>query len=407
VSTRRAVPLGLAVLLAFLSVLSPFSIDTFFPALRSMQAEFGVSPLQIQQTVTAYLLPYAIFSLVHGPLSDAIGRRPVVIAGLTAYSLASFACAFTPGFYSLLAFRAVQGMTAGAGMAVGRAVVRDLYDGPEAQRLSNAVTMFFSIAPAIAPVLGGWLYVAFGWRSVFFFLALLGCSILLASWRQLAETLPPEARLPVHAGTLVAQSWQIACNREFLLLACASGLCFCSIMSFIGAAPAIVLDHWHLAPTQFAALFLPVILGFLLGAFASSRMAGRYTSHGQVHIGFGLCIGGAFGGVLLHALLPDPPLVLQQVQFLLQAVGVQCIVPVLTLRMLDLYPGARGSAASVQAFTSLMLTSFAVGVLAPLLGGSMLEVVSGSLGASLLSLGLWILADRADRADRAARRHAA
>jgi DHA1 family bicyclomycin/chloramphenicol resistance-like MFS transporter len=389
------------VLLAFLSILSPFSIDTFFPALRTMQAEFGVTALQIQQTVTAYLLPYAIFSLVHGPLSDALGRRPVVIVGLGAYAIASFACAFAPGFQTLLAFRAVQGMTAGAGMAVGRAVVRDLYDGPEAQRLSNAVTMFFSIAPAIAPVLGGWLFVAFGWRSVFLFLALLGCSILFASWWQLPETLPPERRLPVHAGALAAQSWRIARNPEFLLLACASGFSFCSIMTYIGAAPAIVLDHWGLAPTQFAALFIPVVGGFLIGALASSRMAGRYTSGRQVRLGFGLAIGAALSGVLLHALLRTPPLLLQQLQFFIGAFGVQCIAPVLTLRMLDLYPEARGSAASVQSFVMLLLSSFSVGVLAPLLGASMLLIMLGSLGASLLSLGLWSIARQVSRAAEA------
>ena len=151
---RQAVPLGLAALLALLSMISPFSIDTFFPSFRAMQAEFDVSALTMQQTLTAYMIPYAIMSLVHGPLSDALGRRVVVIWGLMLYALASLACTFSSSFAALLVFRALQGMTAGAGLTVGRAIVRDLYEGPEAQRLMNAVTMIFSVAPALAGRLG-------------------------------------------------------------------------------------------------------------------------------------------------------------------------------------------------------------------------------------------------------------
>ena len=148
-AARNAVPLGLAAVLALLSMVSPFSIDTFFPSFRAMQAEFRLSDLSIQQTLTAYMLPYAVMSLVHGPLSDAFGRRVIVLWGLSLYALASLACAFAPSFYALLAFRALQGMTAGTGLTVGRAIIRDLYDGPEAQRLMSAVTMIFSVAPAI------------------------------------------------------------------------------------------------------------------------------------------------------------------------------------------------------------------------------------------------------------------
>jgi len=151
VNSRAAAPIGLAALLAGLSMLSPFSIDTFFPSFRAISAEFSLSTLEIQQTLTAYLLPYAFMSLVHGPLSDALGRRPVVLAGLVLYAAASLACALAPGFGTLLAFRAMQGMTAGAGFTVSRAIVRDLYEGPQAQRLMALITMIFGLAPAVMP----------------------------------------------------------------------------------------------------------------------------------------------------------------------------------------------------------------------------------------------------------------
>ncbi|MFO1425817.1 MAG: multidrug effflux MFS transporter [Steroidobacteraceae bacterium] len=401
-TAQRAVPTGLAMLLALMSILSPFSIDTFFPALRNMQVEFGVDALQIQQAVTAYMLPYAIFSLLHGPLSDALGRRPVVLAGMGLYALASLACALAPGYGALLAFRATQGITAGAGMAVGRAVVRDLYDGPEAQRLANRVTMFFALAPAIAPIVGGWLFVAFGWRSIFVFLALLGAAVCTATWRMLPETLPPERRLPIHPLVLATQSWRVASHGEFLLLAIAGGLSFCSMITYVGAAPAIVLDHWGLGPTDFAALFVPGIGGMLLGAFLSSRMAGRLSPARQLRIGYAASVAAGLLAALLDVLLPHPPMVLQQALFAACSISVQLVTPVLMLRMLDLFPQARGSAASVQSFLSLLLSSSFMGVIAPLVSHSMFGIALASLCASILSAGGTLLAARLARAHAAA-----
>ena len=385
----RAVPIGLAALLAALSILSPFSIDTFFPAFRAMQAEFRIDALTIQQTLTAYLLPYALMSLVHGPLSDAFGRRPVVLWGLALYALASLACAFAPGFAALLAFRALQGITAGAGMTVGRAVVRDLYDGPEAQRLMNAVTMFFSIAPALAPVLGGILFVAFGWRSVFVLLTVLGVAVGLACLWLLPETHPPARRVAFDVRSLAMTAWGIARHREFLMLAVAGGVNFAAVLMYVGSAPAIVLDRWGLSETQFAALFVPIIGGFLFGAIISSRMAGRIAPARQALLGFVLSLLGSAATVSLNLLVTQAPLLLQQVLLTITTLGVQFVVPVLTVRMLDLFPDVRGSAASVQSFAALLFSCAAIGVLAPLLQGSLVALGVASMLAALTSLALW------------------
>ena len=210
--------LGLAALLAFLSMLSPFSLDTFFPSFPAIAQEFSLSALQLQQTLTAYLVPYGLTMLLHGPLSDAYGRRRTILVGVSLYTVASIACASAQGFGALLVFRALQGATAGAGMVVARAVVRDLYSGHEAQRLMSLITMLFGFAPAVAPVIGGWVHVAFGWRAVFVFLVLLGLATVLISWWRLPETHPPERRFAFQFGTLISLSWRIVSHREFLLL---------------------------------------------------------------------------------------------------------------------------------------------------------------------------------------------
>lgn len=392
---RQAVPLGLAALLALLSMISPFSIDTFFPSFRAMQAEFDVSALTMQQTLTAYMIPYAIMSLVHGPLSDALGRRVVVIWGLMLYALASLACTFSSSFAALLAFRALQGMTAGAGLTVGRAIVRDLYEGPEAQRLMNAVTMIFSVAPALAPVLGGWIHAVFGWRAVFFFLFALGVAIVLASWWRLPETLPPQRRMPLALGPLVRTTARILANREFLTMSVAAGFNMGAVLFFIGSAPSIVLDDWHLSETQFHWLFVPVIGGFLVGAILSGRMAGRVPSARQVRFGYLSTAFGSGCAALLHATWPGgPPILLQQLLMAVGSVGVQLVFPVLTLRILDMFPASRGAAASAQTFVQLLVASSMMGLAVPMLGGALQWVTLCSALAALTSLLLWTLASR-------------
>jgi len=389
-AVRNAVPLGLAAVLALLSMISPFSIDTFFPSFRAMQAEFSLSDLSIQQTLTAYMLPYAVMSLVHGPLSDAFGRRPIVLWGLSLYALASLACAFAPSFYALLAFRALQGMTAGTGLTVGRAIIRDLYDGPEAQRLMSVVTMIFSVAPAIAPLIGGWIHVAFGWRAVFGFLAVLGVAVVFASWVKLPETLPPARRTAASFGGLAALSWRIMRTREFVMLALAGGLNFGAVLAYVGSAPAIVLDNWKLTETQFHWLFIPVIGGFTIGALLSGRMAGRLSQSRQVALGFATTIGTSGLAAVLHATLDaPPPIPLQQLLLVTSSIGVQLVFPVLTLRVLDMFPANRGSAASVQTFIQLLVASAIIGFVAPAIHGSMLWLTFGSTVAAIVAAFLY------------------
>jgi DHA1 family bicyclomycin/chloramphenicol resistance-like MFS transporter len=394
VSARRAVPLGLATLLASLAMVSPFAIDTFFPSLRAMQAEFGVSELAIQQTLTAYLIPYALTSLLHGPLSDALGRRVVVLWCIGLFTLASVLCALAPDFGTLLAFRAMQGATAGAGWTVGRAVIRDLYEGPEAQRLMSAVTIIFSLAPAIAPVVGGWIHVGYGWRAVFWLLAALGLALVLACYRLLPETHPPERRVPLRAGALAAASWRIVRDPRFLLLTLCGSLHFVAVMIYIGSAPAIVLDIWGLRETQFAQLFVPVIGGFTLGAVLSGRIAGRLSPSRQIFAGLLLSGSMAAASLLLNLAWGAPPRLLQQLGMFGTSLGVQMVFPPLTLRVLDLYPAWRGSVASVQSFVQLSIGSLVMGAVAPAVNGSMAGIVGVSAAAIALALALAALARR-------------
>jgi DHA1 family bicyclomycin/chloramphenicol resistance-like MFS transporter len=384
---------GLAALLAALSMVSPFSIDTFFPSFHAIAREFSLSGWAIQQTMSLYMLPLAFMSLVQGPLSDVVGRRRVIVVGLSTYTLASVGCTLAPNFATLLVFRALQGTSAGVGMIVGRAVIRDLYEGPQAQKLLSLVTMIFAFAPAVAPVIGGWIHVALGWRGVFGFMVFIGIALALATYLMLPETHPPERRARLHVGELASTAGRIVMHKEFLLLAIALGANFAAMMSFIGAAPSVILDHWHLSETQFAWLFAPIIGGFVVGAWISGRMAGRVKGATQCQTGFVLALCASALLVALHAERDSPSIPAQQALLAIIAVGVQLVGPILSLRMLDLFPRARGSAASVQSWVSIMIAALVFGLFVPAVSNSMLTLAEGSLMAILVSFALWRLAN--------------
>jgi MFS transporter, DHA1 family, multidrug resistance protein len=385
---------GLVVLLAALVMVSPFSVDTFYPSFPAIASEFALTDWQMQQTITIYMLPFALMTLVQGPLSDALGRRPVVLVGLLVYAAASVACVFAPNYVSLLVFRALQGMSAGVGMAVGRAIVRDLHEGPQAQRLMSTITMIFGIAPALAPVIGGWIHVLLGWRSVFGFMVVIGVGLAIVTYWHLPETHPPDRRVALHVGELARTVRTIASSPLFMLMAIVTGADLATILMFIGSAPAIVLNHWGLSATDFAYLFVPVIAGIVGGAFISGRLAGRIRGDRQIGFGFAATIGGVAISVALHSLPQPPPILIQQVLITLAAGGVQLVIPVLVLRMLDLFPEVRGSAASVQTCVMLALGAFCMGAVVPAINGSLLSISIGALTVSVLSWIFWRLARR-------------
>jgi len=355
----------LAVLIGGLSMVSPFSIDTFFPAFHTMEGALKVSAWQLQQVITAYMVPFAFASLVHGPLSDAVGRRPVMIWGMVLYTVGSVACTFAPNYELLIASRVLQGATAGVGVVIGRAIIRDLYEGANAQRLMNLTTMIFGLAPAVAPIIGGWVHVAFGWRAVFAVMVVCGVVFSTASWWKLPETHPPQSRIPFNVRNLVATSVTVLRDPEFLMLSLAAAINFCSIACFIGSAPAIIEKHWGMSETSYAQLFLPVITGIMLGAVISRRIAGRMDLTRQVQMGLTITFAAALVRVLLHLVLDELPVPLQQALLFASAIGAQFAFPVLTLRMLDLFPAARGTAASAQSFVALLVTAFTLGIVSP------------------------------------------
>ena len=384
-STRR-----LALLLAGLAMFGPFSIDTIFPAFPQLAQRLGVDQVAVQQTISVYLLFYGLMSLAHGPLSDAWGRKRVILAGLVVFIGASVGCALSTHLGTLLVFRALQGMSAGVGMIVGRAVIRDLYHGADAQRLMSQVSMIFGIAPAIAPIIGGWILLSgAGWPLIFWFLVVFSTLLLAATARWLPETHGPAARVPLSPRTLLGDYLRIGFNPRFLRLALAGSINFGGVFLYISSAPVFVMQHLRLGEGDFAWLFIPTIGGMTSGAFLSGRMAGHTPPVRQVGIGFACCALSGVASIAYAASAAQLQVPWAVLPIFLGGLGMALIFPVLALAVLDMYPQQRGLASSLQAFVQLMISTVVAGVLSPLLSAKPLHLALGMATCMLLGFMFW------------------
>ena len=384
---------ALAALLACLGSLGPFSIDTYLPAFSGIAQSLGATPAQMQQTLSAYLFGFALMNLFHGSLSDSLGRRPVVLAGLALFTLASLGCALSQTIGQLVAFRALQGMSAGAGVVVSRAIIRDMFPPDEAQKVMSQVTIFFGVAPAIAPVLGGVLFVHLGWHSVFWLLVAIGLLLLVLMARLLPETLHADARQSFAPGPLMRAYAELLRNPRFVLLVFASGVPFNGMFLYVLSAPEWLGTHLGLGPTQFFWFFGLTIAGIMAGAFVSGRMAGRMPPRRQIRFGFTIMTLVSLLNIALNLLLPPHPAwaLLPVAVF---AFGWALMVPVVTLMVLDLAPDRRGMASSLQACVGSAANGLVAGVVAPLVMHSAVALAVTSTALMAVGLVAWRWARR-------------
>ena len=368
---------GVTFVLAALSWIGPFSIDTYLPSLPAIAKNFKVPTAEVQQTMTVFILFFAIMSIWHGAISDSYGRRRLTLISTALFVVASIGCALSISVQMLMFFRAVQGATAGAGMIVGRAVVRDLFSGPAAQRLMSHVATIFTIAPVLAPVFGGWLQVWFGWRSIFAFMAIMSGLVLLSCWRFLPETLPVEKRRKLRPLPMALSYWRVLTQPAFLMSCGSMAFTSAGFFIYILGAPIFLMKHLHLHETQFLWLFLPNSVAMVIGAWISGRCAGKISGNQTIAVGYVVMTVAAIGNVTMNMVAP-PMLPWSIVPVFIYIIGMSIAMPSLTLLGLDLFPTQRGLAASCQGFISLGANSM-VSAFVALVWGTPLSLATTEL----------------------------
>ena len=374
--------LVISFVLAGLAALAPFAIDTYLPAFPAMAADFHTSNLHLQQSLTAYLLPYALMTLWHGALSDSIGRIAAIRWGLGIFALASIGCAFAQDVETLWFFRALQGASAGAGNVVARAMVRDLFEGVQAQRVMAQVQMIFGIAPAIAPIIGGWL-LGIHWQAIFIFLCVYAIAALAAAWMLLPETVPLTKRVPLSRKQVLAGYGQAFGDAEFNMLVCAVGANFAGFFVYVLSAPVFLIEHLKLNPHQFGYMFIPTVCGMVFGSYLARHSAGKFAPHKVIRFAYGWMAGAVVLNIVICVFLPVSVFA-NILPIALYNIGMAFAVPILSLAALDRMPKLRGTASSAQAFVQMLFSAVSAGLVIPLLWGSPLGLAGGMLAYLLI-----------------------
>jgi DHA1 family bicyclomycin/chloramphenicol resistance-like MFS transporter len=377
----------LTLILAGLTMVGPLAIDTYLPSFPAIATSFNASPMMVQQTLSAFLFTFAFMMLFYGTLSDSFGRRPVILISLTVYIAASVGAALAPSFGWLLACRVLQGLAAGAGSVISRAIVQDRFKGGEAQKILSHIMMVFGLAPAIAPILGGALQVAFGWRSIFWFLAAFGVLMFAVVYRLLPESLPK--RHPFQLGPIASNYWKVLRHRQFLLLSIAIGTSFGGFALYIGSAAYFIIDILHLPETAFGWLFIPLISGMMLGSALAGKFAHRYTQTSLIWTGYGLMLIAASSNIAYNAFFAaEVPWAVLPI--FLYSFALSIAMPPMTLLALNHFPNNSGLASSMQSFIQMLLFALVSGVVAPLLFDSAFKLACGVMAGLLLSAICWI-----------------
>ncbi|MGZ8291685.1 MAG: multidrug effflux MFS transporter [Telluria sp.] len=385
----------LTVILALLGMVGALAIDTYLPSIPAIGREFGVGPLAVQQTLSVFLFTFAFMMLFYGTLSDSFGRRPVILVALSIYTVSSLGAAFAPTFGWLLACRALQGLAAGAGSVIGQAIVQDRFshDQSHAQRIMSHIMMVFGLAPAIAPILGGWLHVTFGWRSTFIFLALFGALLIVLVYRMLPESLPKEQRHAFHGVAIAKNYLKVLKNPQFLLLSLSVGLAFGGLSLYIGSAANFVMEILGLPETSFGWLFIPLISGMVIGSAWGGKKADKIKPDRMVWIGFALMGAAGVVNVAYNAMFPaEVPWAVMPL--MVYTFGLAVAMPAIQVRALGLFPDNRGLASSMLAFIQMMAFALVSGLLAPVLFDSAYKLACGVLAGMAGSLVCWRISRR-------------
>lgn len=359
-----------ALILAGLAMLGPFTTDTYFPFFPDLQRYFGIQAASLQQSLSLYLLSFSIMMLFHGSLSDAFGRRRVILWSLAGFILTSLACAMAHSYAALLLFRALQGMCVGAGMVVGQAIIRDRFHGVEAQRLVSQVTMLFGLAPALAPLVGGYLHQFFPWQSAFILLAGLGGLLWLACFTRLDESLQPNQRQPFRLGYLWTGYRVVFFHRPFMLLSTSLALGFSGFLVYVASAPDVVFHVLAQDALGFGWLFVPIVIGLMGGSMCATWYAGKLSHGRMLRAGYATMALAVMVNLAYTLMTPEVRVPWAVFPIMLYTFGLALTIPGLTILALDIFPEKRGLAASVQGVVQSLCFTLIAAIVAPILFGS-------------------------------------
>jgi DHA1 family bicyclomycin/chloramphenicol resistance-like MFS transporter len=371
-------------ILASLTALAPFAIDTYLPAFEVMEDDLATNSNFIQQTLTFYLVPYTIMTIFHGAISDSIGRIKTIKYGMSLFILGSIGCVFATSIEMLWISRLIQGVGAGAGNVVARAMVRDLYSGATAQKVMATIQIIFGIAPAIAPMVGG-LLLGISWQAIFIFLIIYSVLITIFSVNFLPETISKQNQLPFNLKSVLNRYRDLLNDNNYIFLILAVSFNFSAFFLYVLSSPIFLMQHLNLSSSQFGYLFIPTVTGMILGSFISKKTAGIISPAKMLKIAYLWML--LITSINLIFCLFFPSIIFVNIGLIaLYNIGMAAAMPLISIKALDCFPKARGTAASGQAFSQMLVSSFVAGLVIPIIWGSLATLAIGMLVIFFLGL---------------------
>ncbi|MGO2508104.1 MAG: Bcr/CflA family multidrug efflux MFS transporter [Vibrio hibernica] len=384
----------LFLILGSIGLLTPFAIDMYLPAMPTIAKDFGVDNGLIQGTLTAYTAGFAIGQLLHGPLADSYGRRPVMLIGTILFAITSVVCATTTNIDALLYTRFAQGFVGAASAVVVQAVVRDMFNREDFSRAMSFITLVITISPLLAPMIGGHLAVWFGWRSIFAALAIVACLVLVAVFIKIPETLAPENKQPLRFKTTLKNYYKLFTNPVSFGLIFCGAFSFAGMFAFITAGSFVYIDIFGVAPESFGYLFALNVIGMVLMTSFNGRAVRKMGSHWMLR--FGLSCQTIAGIALFASWLFDWGL-WGIVPSIILFVGTISIIGSNSMGLLlNNYPAMAGTASSLAGTLRFGTGAVVSAVIAMLPSGHLWPMVFAMFGSAILSLSFyWLLSRKA------------
>jgi MFS transporter, DHA1 family, multidrug resistance protein len=349
--------IGLTVLLALLTSLGPLSTDLYLPSLPSIAGYFSATNGHAQLTLSAYLVGYALGLPIYGPLSDRRGRKSVLMAGLVIYGLANVISALAPSLDMLIASRFLQGFGAAGPIVLARAVVRDLFDGRRAGQQLARMGAIMGVVPAIAPILGVGLDMAFGWRGNFWGVALLAAGIAFVTITRLPETLRERAQTPINARNVLGGYGGLLKDKRFLPFGLLATATYSGLFAFLSGSSFIYQTQFGVSPLAFAVTFATIVGGFISGSFLSNKLTMRFDQRKLILVGSILQAGAGAAMLAGVVTFPGVPLVIT-VTMAVYLSGVGFTLPQSMARAMMPFPEKAGAVSSLIGILQIGTAAF-------------------------------------------------
>ena len=370
-------------LLVMVAAVSPLGINLYLPSMPGMARMLQVDYAAIQFTLSVYIAAIAVGQLIIGPISDRYGRRPVLLGGLAIFVVGSVICMLAPNIGTLIAGRIIQALGGCAGIALSRAIVRDLYERDRAASMIGYVTMGMAVAPMVAPTIGGALEATFDWRAGFAFLTAFGIAALWATYRRLHET-APRVGVTSSASQLARDYAVLLRSRIFWGYALTSAGSGAAFFAFVGGAAYVVVNLMGRTPVEYGMYFALVSVGYMLGNFGSGRYTTRFGPRRMMHVGIVISTAAAFVMAGLHAAGLMHPLAFF-VPMLVVAMGNGLTLPSCIAGAVSVRPDVAGAASGLAGSIQMGAGAVVAAVVGTQLQGSAWPLILAMVGCMVFS----------------------